>query len=415
MNGDTWPSGPPKAPPPPLGSGTQGSDWDGPPHAPTRVTLTPAKPKQPPPRLNIGEGHSEGTIPGDQRHTTSGLRPKRCINLCGRNVFVYSIVDEAECDRCSKTGTQRNTAYGGIPVKASPRGPVPSRPKRPPPVLEGRMCSFCAPRMAFGRQLDICPSCESFTTVIEPAEQNGEVGTNGNGASSSGLNVITEPKREREGPDVGDAVEPGATGGKEDGTGHWTYPIGRTCGSCYQQDLGRNDWMCPENHAFCKECTQTMLVESGLVRCPECPYEFTEVDAARLDCPREVIDKLQDLALKNAIRRLNIEEGVKQVSCPRPNCGHIGFIDDNGHRVPVECPECKEVFFSHCNEVPYHYHGECANLNLKRKEWASFLEVNLASMSATETQEHGSSVQEKLDAVQKRSKDTKMRRWINHS
>ena len=158
--------------------------------------------------------------------------------------------------------------------------------------------------MAIGRQLDICPSCEAFTRVKEPVEHglDSEVGTNGNGASSSGLNDTTEPVRGQEGSDKGDTVGLGATRGNEDGAGHWSYPIGRTCGSCYQQDLGRDDWMCPEDHAFCKECTQTMLVESGLVRCPECPYEFTEVDAARLDCPREIIDKLQDLPGRNVKR-----------------------------------------------------------------------------------------------------------------
>ena len=354
MDSDTWPSGPPKALPQPLRTKDQGIDSDSPPPVPTRAILTPAKAKPQPPKLNMGEALSEVATSGGQGHTTSGLRPKRCVNMCGRNVFVHGLLDEAECGRCSGTGSQRNTSYGGIPVKASPRGPVPPRPKRPPPVLEGRLCSFCEARMAVGRQLDICPSCESFTRIREPSGQgiDREVVTIGNGASSSGLNGATEPVSGQEGFDKGDTVEPGAILGSEDRTGHVTYPIGRTCGSCYQQDLGRDDWMCPANHAFCKECTQRMLFESVLVRCPECSYEVTEVDAARLDCPREIIDKLQDLALKNAIRRLNQEEGVKQVSRPRPNCGHIGFIDDNGHRVPVECPECREMFCSNCNEVP---------------------------------------------------------------
>ena len=88
---------------------------------------------------------------------------------------------------------------------------------------------------------------------------------------------------------------------------------------------------------------------------------------------------------------------MRQVTCPRNNCGHIGFIDDNGRRLPVECLGCREIFCSKCNEVPYHYYGECEDMDLRRREWASFLEENLASM---ETQDQGSSLQEKLSAVQ---------------
>lgn len=171
-------------------------------------------------------------------------------------------------------------------------------------------------------------------------------------------------------------------------------------------------WRCPGGHRFCIPCLKSSLETSTLPRCldAQCGYELCEVDLEMLSLPAERLDDFRRARLQSVIEELcatpgrdGTLNGCSPVDAPPPPFTVMEPIDPSGRRpsyttsreVVVLCPNraCDQTvrvqrggrrfrhvcdcgappFCARCREVPYHYHGQCSELQAMREQWLSWV------------------------------------------
>jgi IBR domain, a half RING-finger domain/IBR domain len=133
------------------------------------------------------------------------------------------------------------------------------------------------------------------------------------------------------------------------------------CGICLEQNIeGQRTSVLHCEHRFCDQCLNRMLdialherTTHALI-CPEigCGQRMniadirsiTHLDAQRLHRYAQIVSRERLLTMPN--RR----------HCPTPNCNHI-FINNNGRRMMMQCPDCRQQYCSNC--LLNHNHLTC--------------------------------------------------------
>eukprot|EP00931_Biecheleriopsis_adriatica_P116420 TRINITY_DN92059_c0_g1_i1.p1 TRINITY_DN92059_c0_g1~~TRINITY_DN92059_c0_g1_i1.p1 ORF type:complete len:770 (-),score=168.76 TRINITY_DN92059_c0_g1_i1:41-2350(-) len=153
------------------------------------------------------------------------------------------------------------------------------------------------------------------------------------------------------------------------GTATWT------CSSCSSTQRARG-WRCPFRHRCCRQCMLRLVNQDTAPACPHasCGYFLGEADLQALRVPEDRIRAIVTAQGKASPVLSAPVASAGKTWCPNARCGAAVALKEGEARRRWSCFCGAAPMCTACSATPYHYHGECKDVQTLRSRWLAWLQ-----------------------------------------
>lgn len=153
------------------------------------------------------------------------------------------------------------------------------------------------------------------------------------------------------------------------------------CNICFMtQDEA--PWQCPDGHEFCRSCMHCLVDATPFPRCPSvgCSHDLAEADLAAVGASEARVQAFREGLLRRAVDSLGGAGAVAEgepvevlLRCQREGCDNVAMVAGGAERICFQCPCGAPSQCSGCQQSPYHFHADCADVGRVRQAWFEWL------------------------------------------
>lgn len=151
------------------------------------------------------------------------------------------------------------------------------------------------------------------------------------------------------------------------------------CSICFseQEELG---WQCSEGHQYCHQCMRHHVNATVRPSCPQagCCVKLEEADLIALQVSDHRLRAFRDNQLRTAVDSLGTSSNPSTdkdvvIRCSQGECSNAVVVNMCAPRCSFACPCGALAVCTRCRQAPYHFHGECSQVQGLRQSWLEWV------------------------------------------